>query len=537
MTSCRETLQRRVTRPTLDSVFQDQESGYPTQREVLAKQECFKGIIQRSGAGFPSGLSFDAGKGLTIGMPIGNRNDTTVKLLTEYANVMDYKFPTEIRDGLLGIDKNFNFNLADTQIGSWIDTGSGLVSQALAESTVIQEFGSKTIALGTMTIDMIKKGGYVSDEAVMSMSMSTGSLIGGVVGSIIPGIGTAIGTAVGAAIGASVGAIINATRRPDWKGAEKAAAARAAAAFAQNFGRCNDLQKALNDYMFEEIYRISTQWINAERTLGYRIPLRWFEPNPGMRFEFAAQGQGQYLNRLMGGMQNPRMLNQITPVQNQDGFPYPYGRFKCFSTLKARQGRMEFDGTQFTVRGVENSGFCNFYCPEKVLGCLYPDPGSNEFHAYGSPRVVGAFHSRGISLPADMDCGRLRPVTEYIRPNQFPGHDKIGAPGRRAKRDYEAAIAREIEAQTRGIETQAEIKLAQFQEASRIVSSDLVRTIALMQAQSTILINRVKLEGQGVIDDASFVFVGLRNQHRTRMRNIAIAGGAALTAAAFFGVG
>jgi len=229
-------------------------------------------------------------------------------------------------------------------------------------------------------------------------------------------------------------------------------------------------------------------------------------------------------------------LNNLTPKYTKDGFDYPYGKFQCFTSRKTREGEIQYGSpsAQYRVKGYEHSGMCNFYCPEKILGCLYPTPAINEFHAYGAPRVIAAFHARGFSIPASLSCNSLKPVTDYIKPSDFKDYKDKGEKGEKALEDYKDAIAEGIKSSVNIPGKRADAAIVRFETASKIISSDLIRTTSLMQSKQNILMNRVALEGQGVVSDVSTRFTGMQNQHVTRMRNIAVAGGVGLLGLAFW---
>ena len=148
---------------TLDNVLRDPTSGFPTKAEVSEKLELYKCITNTVG-GFPSGLTFEAPSatspgGLAIGMELTSylkkgfsRNDSTIKMLEHYAQVMDFKFPKEIKDALKGLDTDFVFDLADKQIGEWVNTGSELMSTALAHSGEVAKYTGEAMAIDRKSV-------------------------------------------------------------------------------------------------------------------------------------------------------------------------------------------------------------------------------------------------------------------------------------------------------------------------------------------------------------------------------------------------
>jgi hypothetical protein len=196
----------------------------------------------------------------------------------------------------------------------------------------------------------------------------------------------------------------------------------------------------------------------------------------------------------------------------------------------------DYRGRNFRPMGHERIGMCNFYCPDKILGCLYPLINVNEFDLYGAGRVVAALDARGYKMPADLGCrkcaagvihGNCIPIaTDIVKPT----NSKKDSDVEKYEKEVDAAIKR-----TYGYPTKrAEAQFKGFQAAINVVSTDLTRTLALMQSQQSILLNQTTLAGTGVLSDSGSRFAGARSDHVRNMKYLAIGGGAALMAAALF---
>lgn len=524
---------------TIASALHDQISGFPTKAEVAKKLEMYRRIVDRAG-GFPGGLQL-TGEGLSIGMPpngVGGkyRNDSMVKMLKIFAEETGTKLPKELELGFLGIDTSLALQLPsllkDTEVSGWVNTGSELMVTALSKSSTNPDFGGEALALGTMTIEAIRSGGYISNAQTRSMAMTAGGTAGAVIGSIFPVVGNAVGAVVGTIVGAAIGSIIGAFTKPDFAAIEARAKEEAKRANTLLKRACTDHETQFNEFVFQKVFEISTKWINAENTLGYRIPLRWFESNPGLRFEGAAQRGEPFMDRLLGSPSGAVLNQTLTPKSLMDGYAYPHGKFRCFTDDKLRQGKIDYAGRTWTVRGQEQLGICNFYCPEKILGCLYPQPAGNQFHMYGSPRVIAAYYSRGFDIPARFGCSTIPLVTDYVEKPEHWG--KTTSKGEQAEQEYMTAIAEELKKQSRVLVRQANQQTADFTHVSNIVTADLIRTIALMKSQQNILMNEVFLASTGVLDDVTTKFAGMRADHIRNMKNIALVGGAGLLGTALW---
>lgn len=520
---------------TLDTVLHNQISGYPTKASVAAKLEAYQQIVNKVGGKYPSGIQLLDGGGVSIGVPVTgsvlegariSRNDLTVGMLTEFAKVHDYKFPKELQDGLTGLDAKFSFNLTDSGISEWVNRGSDLMNVSLATSGQIQGYGMQAISLGTMTFEAARSGGYVSDKELSSIAMNAGATAGGIIGTIFPGIGTAIGSLIGSAVGALVGKILGAFTKPPFKKTLKEMKKEAKKALVDLKLYCGELEGELNDYIFKRVFEISTEWVNAEMSLGYRFPLRWFDANPGLRFEGPAMGFKPFLDKIAAGDRDP------TPKTLMAGYSYPHGKFHCIENFRARQAQLMYGGKNFRAYGSERRGYCNFYCPEKILGCLYPPLSINTFHGYGSPRVAAAFFSRGFSIPANLGCADLKAVNAHCE--DLPGWDQKGKAGEAANEECKTKTFDLIENSFVQVQRKAQMRAEIFDITAKLISTDLIRTSSLMQAKQSILMNRVGLEGTGVVTDVALRFAGERNKHIKNMKRLSLYGGAGLLGFAVF---
>lgn len=534
---------------SLDTALRSQVSGLPTKKEVRQKIEHYKSVINTiPGGGFPSGIQLVEG-GLKIGgkdspyPPNGTRsggkrfyrNDLTIRMLETLSDVDGTRLPKEIKDGLRGLDTKFGSYMSDPEVSRWVTTGSEMINISAAQTGQFAEYGVEAIKMGTMTIEAARSGKYITDEETMSIAMSAGGKVGGIVGSIVPVIGTAIGTAVGTAVGTLVGAVVSAFTRPDFKKTLKEQAEEAARAVARLQHYCTtDLERRINDEIFKTVFSLSTRWIEAERTLGFRFDLRWFDSNPGLRFEAPAM-QGQTFAKKLLNHPSKAELKRLTPKSTQEGYDYPYGRFHCFTGFQQRKGRIDYAGEEYKSYGKETLGICNFYCPEPLLGCLYPPVGMNQFHAYGAPRVIAAFHARGVQVPVDLGCRFLKPVTQdppqpgdEVDCTKIDGWGKSTKKGEKADEKCSELVGAATRKQAVDLENKANRYLENFGVAAGLISSDLTKTASLMQAKSAILMDQVALSGEGVVSNVALRFAAERNQHAKNMNRVALAGGAAM---------
>jgi uncharacterized protein YcfJ len=530
---------------TLSTALQSQISGLPTKAEVRAKITKYENAIQMAG-GYPSGIQLVSG-GLQIGgkknpyRPNGSkrpgggifyRNDLTIDMLTSLADIEGIKLPQEIKDGLRGLDTKFASYMDDPQVSSWVNSGSEMMNVSAAQGGHYAEYGVEAIKIGTMTAEAARSGGYITDKETMSIAMTTGGTVGGIVGSIFPGIGTAIGTAVGTAVGALVGGIVSAFTKPDFEGTLAEAAEDAKRAVERLKTYCtSEVERQVNDIVFDVVFRLSTRWINSERTLGYRFDLRWFDSNPGLRFEAPAMQGNPFMQNLM----QSGSLRNLNPKSTQEGYDYPYGKFHCITNTRQRKGRIDYAGKEYRSYGTETLGICNFHCPEKLLGCLYPPVGMNQFHAYGSPRVIAAFHARGVGVPVDLGCRHLQPVAhdppqsgDIADCTKIDGWGKKGKKGEEANEKCLELVGEKTQLQADLLERRANQYLASFEVAAGLISSDLTKTTALMQAKSVLLMDRVALSGEGVVSNVALRFAAERNAHAKMMNRVALAGGASM---------
>lgn len=504
--------------------------GNPTRVQIRERLSVIKEIQKASGFEFPAGVVFDLGEGaidlrqLALDN-ISRRNIDTIGMLEKYSEVMGMKMPQEIKDALQGLDKSFVWDFADEQISRWLGTGSELMSAAMSR------ISSTPLGNGTMQIGMELAGslqdGYMSDAEIRSVATTTGAVIGGAVGSIIPGIGTAVGTLVGSTIGMLVGEVITWYTEPRWEKVMQEMRKEAEKASDLLRGSCLTAERDFNEnYVARNIYQLSDLWHNTELTLGFRIPLRWFDANPGLPFVYKAwttNNPARYpLNALYWGTNTPPNMQPESYLKNIAGWDFRYGKFECRTAYRNRQGTVgPYAGKDWRVTGDERVGSCNFYCPSSLLGCLYPEPVAGLF---GPFRVMSAMQARGFQLPLDMGCANIGNVSEGVDCRaKFKNADGSDEEKEQMCRDYIRTL---IKSQAGELEKSIVSQQKNFITVLNLVSQDITRTAALMKSQNDIFANRVALAKPGKIITPATQLAAARLRHVRNMKNLSMAGGA-----------
>jgi hypothetical protein len=502
----------------------DFRTGNPTKAMVQERIRVLKEVQHKSGFEYPAGVVFDTGAGVIdlTKVSIDNmtrKNIDTIGMLATYADVMGVQFPKEIKNALQGLDKSFVWDFADKQISQWVGTGSELMSSAMSKVSSTP-LGNGAFELGMTTIGAVSDG-FVSDQEIRSIATTAGGVIGGAIGSIIPGIGTAIGALVGSTIGSLIGEVVTWFTEPRWDKVMAEMQKEAKKARDRIRGECSNAEAEFVLYVEQNIYRLSDMWHNAENTFGFRIPLRWFDANPGLPFVYKAF-ETSNANRypLLPMIKGAKDFHN--PIPEKYTSDYRYGKFECRDYYMPREGALgPAGGKDWRTVGQQRVGTCNFFCPNTLLGCLYPEPPES---AFGPSRVAAAFEARGFSLPPNFGCEDISNAAAGVdckkKYKDVKGSD---AEKEEMCKKYIRGL---IMAQAKGVEENINKQQKVFQTVANIISKDLTRTIALMKSQNDIFANRVALSQPSIITSPSITFAAAQVEHVNRMRNIALVGGA-----------
>ncbi len=459
--------------------------GLPTRRAIKSDIDKWQGFINANGL-MPTPDSFTTGKASA---------DWTVAALETYGRkVGGVDVPGYIKDGISGAASTVDFALSNPTTGQWLSRGAQMGSVALAGMTSPQVAGytTATISAGAVVVDAFKDGD-VSAEELGPMLQSAGATGGAIIGSIIPGIGTLVGSAVGAALGALAGMLgSSAMLRAQVKAHNEKMSAEV---YAWAKDECKKMISGMNKTMAEQIGALSVEWLKQEARLGYRYDLRWFDPNPGLAFEAKAYPSGV---RRTDGESNGQ-----------------YGRYSdssCIDRVAHMTG--QHTSVPFQWSEIDYTTDCNFYCPNPEIGCKYPPSPLNQYSEYGASRIINALAARGFSFP----------LPACVIPTKEPYASTVEG--------YAERYAKETKD---GLQNTADYHAARFDIAKKIVTFDLTRTTAVVEAATAIYKDQWALQKSGTSGVFAVKAAASLAEHQKRMKSIALVGGGGLLAAAILG--
>jgi len=513
----------------------DQLTGNPTVSQIKDRLRLLKRVQKDSGVTFAqTGIVFANGAIDLRAVPAlspTRKNADTIRMLQQFSAETEIAFPSEIKDALAGLDPAFNWDLKDSEISKWLGTGSELMSTAMAEisSTPLGMpsggLGMNVLSSGMSVIGALKDG-FISDSEIKNLSTSTGALVGGALGSIIPGVGTAIGAMLGSTVGVLAGEIVSLFSQPNWRQIMQELREQGDIQAARLIQQCNKLeQDFLNQEVLPSVYHTSNIWHNVEKTVGFRFDLRWFDANPGVPFFYNAYTGSYPLRAITDGA---RSFTVPRPNDSDARF----GKLACASSVRTRKGYIQPSGGGpaatkdrfFRVTGTERAGTCNFFCPNTILGCLYPPAPES---VYGPPRVLSAYRARGFNWPVSLQCNSIQNPADLVDCQEKFGSLKKTSSAEKERLCREA-VKTAHEGQARALEKRLNDQRSVFNRATNQISKDLVRTTSLMKAQNDIFASKISLMSTSVIKNEATVQAQVLIDHVNKMKNLSLYGGASL---------
>lgn len=310
--------------------------------------------------------------------------------------------------------------------------------------------------VGAVTVDTVRDGKITEAEAE-KIGQATGAIVGGVLAQSV-GVPAPIGALVGGKLGGGAASMIhNAFAGADLQKRAQDLAKQARAEVERFRSDAVQTCRALESYYWKDVdafYRkYAESWTEAERNIGWRFQLRWFDPNPGLAFRYGWD------------------KSKLEPATSRrtDTLGYDYD---CGTSVVVHSG------------GEERVRICKFKCPY-VFGCPYPNLGSNGVPGQiveaaltdDAQRVSQALAARGVLwLPPSqrIDC------SAYIKP--VPGGNL--ATNAQVRDQYRASV----QTQLNNLVTRA----AEFERARVFLQADLVRTVTLVSAEKDLYMRRAE---------------------------------------------
>jgi hypothetical protein len=502
--------------------------GVPSPAAVEERMAVMKRVVRdvnaKRGISFPTGIQF-VNDALELNVSAGDPTRSSldaIEYMRAFSAESGVQLPAEITKAMQGLDPSFVFDFSDAEINKWVGAAGQLMTTSLDQAGKL----AGPLSAGFDFVGALSDGNITAAEG-KKIASSAGAAVGGAIGSIIPGIGTAIGTIIGSTIGALVGEIVAWINppQPDFAAALEAQREQIASYLRQASSGCDAAKKrVLTESINPEIVRLSDFWHSVELTLGFRFPLRWFQNNPGLDFEKAA-----YLYDARNFGLPPHLSTPLFPrqalLQATTGAKFPpptrpeYGALVCQverTTRRAASGASRYTGT-------EAEGLCNFYCPQNVLGCLYPDvrPG-----AFGPYRVLDALKARGFDLK-DISCSFVDPTDDAHKQATEAECKRLYKTGTVEEREAKCAEYALAQAKIGPGAAQNEIKrqLEKFQVAQKYVSADLVQTSNLMHSQLQLFRDKLQLmQPTKVRSPATQAAAGALAEHKEEQEQAASSG-------------
>jgi len=466
---------------------------------------------------------FLAGKGLMVDSSMVNE-DRTVKngaTSVEWTKAALFQYGRDILNEnvpdyiLRGLDKGASgrYSLSNPEVSGWLNIGSQMSSVALSASPAVSTISSNLVTQGTVVIDAFADG-RISEQESAAVGKAAGAAAGGIIGSIIPGIGTLLGSAVGGIIGGLFGGLFaSRIERERNIRVNKETVERVQAAFQEE---CEKVYGELSNEFLESIGAMAYMWASAEAQMGYRFDLRWFDPNPGLRFERTAYPA--LVNKDAGVQFDPSSPNYIFNPKRQSkaGIDYPYGRYRESSCLVNDYRLRPFVGsTKNRWKERKLTMDCNFICPNQAIGCLYPHAqslsSSDKLGDYGPRRVIRAIRDRGFGFPLEWNC--VAPA--------FGRAYSVESSGERYAEEVKTLL-----------ENRVQNTATRFEIARKIVTYDIERTKSVVQSSVDLVRDQAQIRTTGVSNKLATAIESMNNRHVQRMEDVALYGGGALLLAA-----
>lgn len=367
-------------------------------------------------------------------------------------------------------------------------------SEALGEITGAagSEYYQVAVELGVLTYDTVRDGNFSQKDAER-MGQVTGAIVGGVVAQAF-GVPAPIGAMVGGVAGGGTAAIVyNVVAGVDLQKKAKelqAQARREVERFRSDaVWTCRRLERLYWDELDEFYRRFAISWTNAERNIGWRFGLRWFDPNPGLAFRYHWDPSRR----------------DVSDTKRTDTYGLEYA---C--------------GTQVVVHsgGEERLRSCKYRCPF-IYGCPYPNLGRGAVPGQvveaaltdDVDRVSQVLAARGVLWVPQAQ--RLN-CEQYIE--QVPGGNL--ATNYQQRTQYEARVRASLE--------KLQAQMWQYTRARTFLQADLVRTMSVVATEKDVYMNKATYLTEGLQNKALQSAVDQSKQLSAVLNNTVLLGGAML---------